>query len=695
MPPAHAGAALHFQITRGVGGLTACLGWVRAEGWRMTKGTVALVLAVAWLTACTELGEGDAPAPDGGARDAGPLRDGSSGDADGATEDRDSGPCSRTSDARCEAPSDAGHEPGGPADDAGFDAGSNEEAAPDAGTDAAASSMDRLLKVEKSGDGEGTVLSVSPDDAINCDAACENDSASYPSGSMVSLVAFAEPGSDIGDWSVETCSGNTCELTLDAAQTVAIEFHKQGHLLTVSKGGDGTGTVSSSPAGIDCGASCEHSYAHGSMITLTATATGGSSFGGWSGACSGFGTTCVVDLDAAQSVSAAFDRDLFSLSVSPTGTGAGSVTSDVGAISCPPTCSDSYASDTLVTLSATPDATSTFTSWGGDCSGSASCEVTVSRAHSVTAAFTRNVRTLTVSKAGVGQGTVVSSPAGADGQVINCGASCNGDDQSYVIDTPVTLTAVPDGDSAFMGWSGACSGTGSCQVTMSIARSVTATFLHALGVDCDAANECALGYCVDGVCCQTACNGVCAQCSSAGTCTSVPADDPACPVIACSDQECVLASNISSNRCEALGVCKGFDDCAGTPEPFRTACGDSFGQCNGEGSCALAQVPCGADTCAASGDEFCCVDKSTGNSFCEVSCDFSQYFWMWCRGELDCNLGEICCLITNGANFTFGDCRAGSCPAGGVKLCESAGECANGQSCSWVAGIPMGFKSCH
>ncbi|MGH2984129.1 MAG: PKD domain-containing protein [Solirubrobacterales bacterium] len=75
---------------------------------------------------------------------------------------------------------------------------------------------------------------------------------------------------------------------------------------------------------------------------------------------------------------------------------------------------------------------------------------------------------LTVSKDGTGSGTVTSSPAG-----ISCGDSCQA---SFDAGTLVTLTASPDASSTFSGWSGACSGTGTCQVTMDQARSVTATF---------------------------------------------------------------------------------------------------------------------------------------------------------------------------------------------------------------------------
>jgi hypothetical protein len=76
---------------------------------------------------------------------------------------------------------------------------------------------------------------------------------------------------------------------------------------------------------------------------------------------------------------------------------------------------------------------------------------------------------LTVTKAGTGSGTVTSVPAGID-----CGTDCT---ESYPLDTLVTLTAAPDQDSTFDGWSGACTNpTGHCIVTMDAAKSVTATF---------------------------------------------------------------------------------------------------------------------------------------------------------------------------------------------------------------------------
>ena len=75
---------------------------------------------------------------------------------------------------------------------------------------------------------------------------------------------------------------------------------------------------------------------------------------------------------------------------------------------------------------------------------------------------------LIVTRSGTGAGTVASNPAG-----VSCGASCTA---SFSSGTAVTLSATPEPGSEFSGWSGACSGTGECRVTMSATRRVTATF---------------------------------------------------------------------------------------------------------------------------------------------------------------------------------------------------------------------------
>jgi hypothetical protein len=71
------------------------------------------------------------------------------------------------------------------------------------------------------------------------------------------------------------------------------------HALAVAKSGAGTGTVTSSPAGISCGSVCSANFHFGMQVTLTATPGKGSSFAGWSGGCSGTGP-CVTTVAGAD-----------------------------------------------------------------------------------------------------------------------------------------------------------------------------------------------------------------------------------------------------------------------------------------------------------------------------------------------------------------------------------------------------------
>jgi aryl-phospho-beta-D-glucosidase BglC (GH1 family) len=241
--------------------------------------------------------------------------------------------------------------------------------------------------------------------------------------------------------------------------------------LTVTKAGAGTGTVTSSPAGVSCGSTCSASFASGTSVTLTAAATSGSTFAGWSGACTGTGT-CTVSMASAQSVTATFNPSANNntLTVTKAGAGTGTVTSSPAGISCGSTCSASFASGTSVTLTAAATGGSTFAGWSGACTGTGTCTVSLTAGQSVTATFNPSVnnQALTVTRAGTGTGTVTSSPAG-----ISCGTTCSA---SFASGTSVTLTAAAASGSTFVGWSGACTGTGTCTVALNAAQSVTATF---------------------------------------------------------------------------------------------------------------------------------------------------------------------------------------------------------------------------
>ena len=158
--------------------------------------------------------------------------------------------------------------------------------------------------------------------------------------------------------------------------------------LTVTKAGAGTGTVTSSPSGINCGSTCSASYSSGTSVSLTAAAASGSTFAGWSGACTGTGT-CTLSMTAARSVTATFNSagTTRPLSVTKMGTGSGTVTSSPAGINCGSTCTANYANGTSVTLSAAAASGSTFTGWSGACTGTGSCTLSMTTARNVTATF--------------------------------------------------------------------------------------------------------------------------------------------------------------------------------------------------------------------------------------------------------------------------------------------------------------------
>jgi hypothetical protein len=244
------------------------------------------------------------------------------------------------------------------------------------------------------------------------------------------------------------------------------------HALSIAKSGGGTGTVTSAPAGIDCGATCASNFDAGTSVTLTATPGAGSVFAGWSGSgCSGTGT-CTLSVSAATAVTAAFDIQQFAVTVSRTGAGSGTVTSLPAGINCGATCASSFNSGTPLTLTANADAGSVFVGWtGAGCSGTGTCTLTVSAATAVTAEFVPATQQYTLAVTQVGSGTVTSSPKG-----INCRKQCT---DTFPAGTTVTLTAKPSNKHNFLGWSGdACSGSvlPTCQVPMLGDRNVQATF---------------------------------------------------------------------------------------------------------------------------------------------------------------------------------------------------------------------------
>ena len=317
------------------------------------------------------------------------------------------------------------------------------------------------LSVQKFGSGSGTVTG----QGIDCGSDC-----SESLSGEVTLTATPSTGSTFTNWTeCYSTNGNICTVRLNENVSVYARFDRL-YTLSVQKAGDGSGTVtgiirSSTEEAINCGSDCSEILTDGTSVDLTATPGTGSTFTNWTGCDSTDGNTCTVWLNQNKTVTAIFTRQ-YTLSVQKAGTGSGVITGT--GISCGHDCNEILASETTVTLTATPSTGSALTSWTGCNSTNGNfCTVTMSQNKTVTATFTLNQYTLSIQKTGTGNGTVT-------GTGISCGSDCS---ESLNYETTVTLTATPSTGSALTSWTGCNSTNGNfCTVTMSQNKTVTATF---------------------------------------------------------------------------------------------------------------------------------------------------------------------------------------------------------------------------
>jgi uncharacterized repeat protein (TIGR02543 family) len=220
-----------------------------------------------------------------------------------------------------------------------------------------------------------------------------------------------------------------------ALQSVSIvKLAPVSYTLTVGKSGTGSGTVTSSPIGIDCGSTCSANFNSATVVTLSAVATTGSTFAGWSGACTGSGT-CQVSMDAAKSVTANFSQITYTLTAN---------NDSHGTVTLNPT-GGTYASGTTVTLTPVPSQAYLFMSWSGTNSGDiidtgGVYTLVMNGDKTVQANFSQITYTLTADNDG--HGTVTLSPSGG----------------TYASGTSVILIPVANTGYQFSAWSGTNSG---------------------------------------------------------------------------------------------------------------------------------------------------------------------------------------------------------------------------------------------
>ena len=265
--------------------------------------------------------------------------------------------------------------------------------------------------------------------------------ATYVYGDVVQLTATADPGWTFSGWSGGLSgSANPASVTISGNTTITATFTQNQYTLTVTP--VGSGSVARNPV--------KSTYVYGEVVQLTATANPGWTFSGWSGGLSGTTNPASVTINGNTTVTATFTQDQYTLTVTPVGS---------GSVARNPVKS-TYVYGEVVQLTATANPGWTFSSWSGGLTGSTNpASVTISGNTTVTATFTQNQYTLTVTP--VGSGSVARNPVKSN----------------YVYGEVVQLTATANPGWTFSSWSGDLSGsTNPASVTITGNTAITATF---------------------------------------------------------------------------------------------------------------------------------------------------------------------------------------------------------------------------
>jgi Tol biopolymer transport system component len=128
-----------------------------------------------------------------------------------------------------------------------------------------------------------------------------------PDGTKILFSEFNAGNSDL--WTILPNGTGLTRLTTDGNRDELPAWGAAAtYTLTTARAGSGSGSISSSPAGIACGSTCTATFLEPTQVQLTATPASGSTFAGWSGACSGT-ESCSVTMLGAQNVSATFNTN--------------------------------------------------------------------------------------------------------------------------------------------------------------------------------------------------------------------------------------------------------------------------------------------------------------------------------------------------------------------------------------------------
>jgi hypothetical protein len=330
----------------------------------------------------------------------------------------------------------------------------------------------RRLSVTRSGAG---AVTSDPRGIIDCGTDCWTE---FSGGASVRLRATPEAGSVFQGWAGDCSGTGPCETPLNEHRRVVATFRP-------SRIPPGFATlivtnqalldpehvpirITTPKAVTTCVKSCLVPVENGWTVDLA-----GDVLRTWSGACAGEGLRCALAINGDAAVAGKPVQFIIAGTangVNVARSGSGRVTSKPPGIDCGSTCAAAYKPDIAVELTATPAAGSRFVRWRGDCSTIVAtvCSLKADAVKSATATFQRIQDELRLARVGDGDGSVVSEPAG-----IACGQTCR---RVYFRGTQLRLRATAASGSRFTGWTGPCTGTGECALTIRGPTLVTARF---------------------------------------------------------------------------------------------------------------------------------------------------------------------------------------------------------------------------
>jgi len=267
------------------------------------------------------------------------------------------------------------------------------------------------------------------------------DLAGYVYGQVVNLTAQPTEGWSFDHWTGDaTGTANPVSLTMNADKTATAHFTQNQYTLTTST--EGSGAVAKDPD--------QTTYTYGQIVHLTGQPALGWSFDHWTGDVIGSTNPTDVTITGDKAVTASFTQNQYTLTTSMDGSG--SIAIDPEQIT--------YTYGQIVHLTAQPAAGWSFDHWTGDVVGSTSpVDITVTDDMAVSAHFTQNQYTLTVTTDG--SGSVTKDP----------------EQGTYLYDQVVQLSASADPGWTFDHWTGDATGsTSPVSITITDNKAATAHF---------------------------------------------------------------------------------------------------------------------------------------------------------------------------------------------------------------------------